>query len=140
LAHKIMNLEITDNQFKDLLRQSRESSRANKDFDINLAEGLAGESELVSILETVEVKTDFLTDTTGNVAVEYESRGEPSGISTTKAKYWAFKLVNMGVIVLIETDKLKTICRQYFHEEERNVIGGDDDTSKMLLIPAGELI
>ena len=136
-----MKLEITNNQFSDLLSQARKSSNYNKDFDLNLAEGLSGESELSTILETVEVKTDFLTNETGNVAVEYESRGEPSGISTTKAKYWAFKLVNMGVIVLIETSKLKAICRQYYVEHpDSAVVGGDDDTSMLILLPVGQLI
>mgnify|MGYP003146903863 FL=1 len=136
-----MNLEITDDQFSDLLSQARKSSSANKDFDLNLAEGLSGESELSTILETVEVKTDFLTNETGNVAVEYESRGKPSGISTTKAKYWAFKLVNMGVFILIETSKLKAICRQYYVENpDSAVVGGDDYTSMLILLPVGQLV
>ncbi|OUT96936.1 MAG: hypothetical protein CBB96_00835 [Gammaproteobacteria bacterium TMED36] len=137
-----MQLKINQEQFRSLLTQARKESGsvALKDFDLNLIEGLQGENELALILETIEVKTDFETHRTGNIAIEYESRGKPSGISTTKAKYWCFNLKQMDVMILIETEKLKVIARKYYHNESRNVKGGDDNSSSLLLVPVKDLI
>lgn len=41
---------------------------------------------------TVEVKEDFRVNDTGNVVVETRSRGKPSGLATTKADFWVFRL------------------------------------------------
>ena len=66
-----MNIDITEEQFASLLAQARKGGKADKRFDINLAEGNPSERKLASALETVEVKRDFQTRNTGNVAVEY---------------------------------------------------------------------
>ena len=56
-------------------------------FDYDLVIGQKGEKLVDHIFKnaTVEVKRDFWTGTTGNIAVEFESRGKPSGISKTKS-------------------------------------------------------
>mgnify|MGYP003636664967 FL=1 len=63
-------------------------------FDYDLVIGQKGEKLVDHIFKnaTVEVKRDFWTGTTGNIAVEFESRGKPSGISKTKSDYYAFVL------------------------------------------------
>lgn len=110
----------------------------NPQFDIDLKYGEAGETLLRRIVDgTVEVKRDRQWATTGNVVVEYESRGHPSGIAVTKADWWAFVLDETRII-LIRTEHLKNIARVY-KRMGRIVIGGDDDTSKMVLIPSKEL-
>lgn len=40
---------------------------------------------------TVEVKNDLRSKETGNIAIEFRSRGKFSGINTTTAKFWVYK-------------------------------------------------
>ena len=62
----------------------------NGDFKYDLALGQLGEGWVGKMLssKTIEVKFDFACYRTGNFYIEYESRGKPSGIATTKADYW----------------------------------------------------
>jgi hypothetical protein len=79
---------------------------------------------------TFEVKFDEMSDETGNVAIEYESRGKPSGISTTRAVCWAQYFDNAFHIVLVGTLKEK-LPSLFF----RDVTGGDPGSNtKMYLI------
>ncbi len=109
------------------------------DFDLDLTTGIQREQSLSNILSltTVEVKTDFMANFTGNIAIEYISRGKPSGISVTKAEHWAFILPEKGIII-IETERLKRIARKYY-KKGRVKDGGDLDSSKLVLIPIKEL-
>lgn len=79
----------------------------------------------------VEVKEDFAVGKTGNVAVEFSCRGKPSGISTTQADFWLYRLhMNEGLIhVLLETDELKRKIEleKYF----RTVNGGDEGSNSL---------
>ena len=38
----------------------------------------------------IEVKSDKMSQQTGNIVVEIKFNGKPSALSTTKAKYWIF--------------------------------------------------
>jgi hypothetical protein len=66
----------------------------NNDFKYDLKVGQAKEKELGDIIndKTIEVKYDLKSLATGNVYVEYFSRGKPSGISTSDAEYYCFCL------------------------------------------------
>tara|TARA_R110002012_G_scaffold57812_2_gene149252 strand:- start:646 stop:996 length:351 start_codon:yes stop_codon:yes gene_type:complete len=110
----------------------------NSDFKFDLEIGQMGEKTLASILEgkKIEVKTDIKTKTTGNVFVEYMSRGKPSGLSNTQSQWYAFIVEDR--IVILPTEKLKLIARKYFNSK-RDVLGGDNNTSKGILIPFKEL-
>jgi hypothetical protein len=112
-----------------------------KNFDLDLEYGEAGESMLLSILngaKKVEVKTDRMAHTTGNIAVEFRCNGRLSGISTTEADYWAFVLRGGTIVILIETDRLKKIARRNYRLG--NVIcGGDGNNSEMVLIKINQL-
>src|SRR5262245_14403191 len=44
------------------------------------------------IERTAEVKHDYMWEKTGNVAIEYVSRGKASGIATSKADVWFYFL------------------------------------------------
>ena len=133
-----VSIELTREQMKSITNQVRLSGGADSRFDINLLEGKVSESELSDILQTVEVKKDYKTHKTGNVAVEFESRGKPSGIATTEAEWWAFVLVNKDfdnkMIMLFKTENLIEACRKYINTD-RDIYGGDDDTSRMILLP-----
>lgn len=113
----------------------------NSDFKFDLDFGLKGEKLVLDILtnKKIEVKTDKHTikgNATGNIFVEYESRGKPSGIAKTQAEYWAFVLSNEQ-IAIFEIEWLKEKARQYLINNK--VLGGDNNTSKGILIPIKEL-
>jgi hypothetical protein len=112
----------------------------NNDFKYDLKIGQLGERHISNILSNkkIEVKTDFKALNTGNVFVEYESRNKKSGISTSEAEFYCFIISNEQLII-IETKLLKKKCR-YYLKTKRDVIGGDLNTSKGILLPITELI
>jgi DNA-binding beta-propeller fold protein YncE len=75
---------------------------------------------------------------TGNIFIEYQSRGKLSGIATTQAEYWCYWLSDFHLI-LIETEELKKMCRIYLNTK-RDVCGGDNNTSKGVLLPLTDFI
>ena len=64
-----------------------------KKFDIDLAYGTVREEKIADMLtnKKIEVKTDFQAKDTGNVFIEYKSRGKLSGISTTHAEWFCLQ-------------------------------------------------
>jgi hypothetical protein len=56
--------------------------------------------------KTIEVKCDRIAVKTGNVYIEYESRGKPSGISTSQADYWVYKFDEESAVIF-KTEALK---------------------------------
>jgi len=116
-------------------------SNNTSDFDICLEYGEIKQKQLAAILgdETLEVKSDRKAKTTGNIAIEYRSRGKPSGLATTRANFWVFILDGMGMFIGIATDKLRKIARGYYIHGDV-VKGGDDNTSDMVLVPVKALL
>ena len=110
----------------------------NNDFQFDLKVGQAKEIELGNILndKTIEVKYDLRALETNNVYVEYQSRGKLSGISTTKSDYYCCAYGE--AYHLIETKILKERCRKYLNTN-RDKLGGDNNTSKGILLPINEL-
>lgn len=109
-----------------------------RNFDIDLQIGESGENKLYDLLagSKLEVKHDLMAYSTGNIAIEYESRGKLSGLSTTQATYWAFVLAEIETIVVIETNRLKELTKKHWN---KRIVGGDTNSSKMVLIPLTEL-
>lgn len=120
-------------------KETQEEVKYNNDFRHDLEVGQLGEKLLADILEnrTIEVKKDLKAMQTGNVFIEYSSRGKRSGLSTSEADYWAL-IVSEEVIKLVKTDYLKELCRPYIGTK-RDVKGGDNDTSKGILLPVKEI-
>src|SRR5689334_5275659 len=62
---------------------------------------------------TIEIKEDFTCYKTGNIGVEYESWGRPSGIAVSKANFYIYKVhTPLGGEIdyrWIKTKKLKEI-------------------------------
>jgi hypothetical protein len=111
----------------------------NSDFRYDLKIGVEFETKLYELLgKTIEVKRDFKALNTGNIFIEYQSRGKLSGIATTQAKYWCYWLSDFHLI-LIETEELKKMCRIYLNTK-RDVCGGDNNTSKGVLLPLTDFI
>ena len=106
----------------------------NSDFKYDLEIGLNYETKLYELLgKKIEVKRDFKCLETGNIFVEYASRGKLSGIATSEADYYCYWLSEHHFI-MIEAEKLKAICKEYLGTN-RDVLGGDSNTSRGILLP-----
>jgi hypothetical protein len=89
-------------------------------------------NELFSDGKKIEVKTDLMADKTKNIYIEIYSRGKKSGLTTTQAEYWIFKLTNASII--ISTKNLKDIVRLCYNINGYKK-GGDNNTSLGVLVP-----
>lgn len=114
------------------------------DFRYDLEVGKIGEKLLHKILhsEKIEVKRDSWIYRSGNIAIEFESRGKASGIAKSTATWWA--IIFSGkykdkYILMIEANKLKEIARIYYKKGNIKQMG-DNNTSKAVLIPLKELL
>lgn len=88
----------------------------------------------------VEVKNDRKIHRTGNLFIEYESRGLPSGLSTTTADYWIYRMSELDSALILPVNTLKEVCRNYYKENKYFKLGGDNNTSKAFLIPLIQLL
>ena len=109
-------------------------------FDLDLSFGQKHENDLQKAIEgQVECKADRLVVKWGNVFIEIESRGKPSGIMVTTSKYFAISLVvakrKDQIWVLIPTKILKKLMKDYPVKR-----GGDNYTSKGHIIPKEDLL
>jgi hypothetical protein len=84
---------------------------------------------------TYEIKTDVFVSPekdAGNLVVEFESRGKPSGISVTEAEYYVYYMPKLNEVWNIKMDKLKKLINSNSFKE---VVGGDKGSdTKMYLI------
>jgi len=117
-------------------------TKANNKFDIDLRYGQDREERIEKILKEgkLEVKTErdwwFKT---GNIAIEIECNGKPSGIMVTKAEYWVHILANGDkdyCRLIFDTKTIKKLTKQYIGTLKN---GGDGWRSKFVLIPLAEI-
>lgn len=122
--------------------------KSEYDFKLDLPKGEETERTIAFLLnmqdgDFIEVKRDFKVSDTGNIAIEYECRGKPSGIAKTKAIWWAIllngKKYNGEFIALIKTERLRSIARKHIGTK-RDVLGGDNKNARMILLPVKELL
>ena len=109
-----------------------------KKFDIDLSFGKQWEQyidEMFSGAKTVEVKTERdKWAQTGNICIESESYGKPSGIAATEADLWVRNLTVDNELVcslVFPVEKLKEILPKL---PQRSVMGGDNNASKLQLV------
>jgi hypothetical protein len=109
------------------------------DFRYDLEVGQVAENAIGEMLanEKIEVKRDMKAKETGNIFIEYESRGKPSGIATTQSKFYCFVVEDLSMFY--PTDKLKDLIRPMLGTW-RDTVGGDNNTSKGILFPLKQLI
>jgi len=72
---------------------------------------------------------------TGNIAIEYECYGKPSGINATESDYWFHNLCigsETFATIVFDTASLKRIIDNL--DNKRVVSGGDHNASKMYLL------
>ena len=69
----------------------------------------------IPIDSKIEVKSERdIWQKTGNIAIEYECYGKPSGISSTEADYWFHNLCigeDTFATLVFKTDNLKSIIK-----------------------------
>ncbi len=115
----------------------------DKRFDIDLAYGQVFESKVADMLQSkkIEVKTERgMWQRTRNIAVEFESRGKPSGIATTEADYWFHNLAKDNEVICTLVFPV-SVLRSYIESAQPRIVkGGDDMTSKLYLINLSELM
>lgn len=104
-------------------------------FAYDLRLGQLAENEFAEMVsrKDIEVKDDRMAAMTGRLFVEYECRGKPSGIQTTQAHYWAWRIG--GVWLTVRTDDLKKLARVAWRDKARRRMGGDYDQSAGVLVP-----
>ena len=116
---------------------------ANKKFDIDLKYGQLREKKVHDIFSNkkIEVKTErdwwFKT---GNIALEYECNGKPSGINATESDYWIQILAKGNknhCMLVFEVKELKKIVKKYKEQYTRMV--GDRNASKCVILTIRKL-
>tara|TARA_Y100001938_G_scaffold151150_1_gene246589 strand:+ start:6036 stop:6464 length:429 start_codon:yes stop_codon:yes gene_type:complete len=114
------------------------SKENRKKFDIDLEYGTIREDKVAEMLtnKKVEVKSERgMWMKTGNIAIEYQSYGKPSGIKATESDYWFHNLCvgdNEYCTLVFKTDVLRTIVDKL--DTFRTVSGGDHNASQMYLV------
>lgn len=84
---------------------------------------------------TYEIKTDSYPRDTGNIAIEVESRGKPSGISVTKADFFVTYFPNIGEIWNIKSSNLLKLINEKSDSFRFVENAGDlDSNTKLYLI------
>lgn len=82
----------------------------------------------------IEVKEDFMCKKTGNVAVEFQCRGKPSGIARSEADYIIYKVHTPDDVELLAISKRKLINLINTEQYHSIKVGGDSGSeTKMYL-------
>lgn len=119
-------------------------SKAFSDFDLDLSFGEEGESLVKEILtggQTIEVKRDRKWKDTRNVYIETQclftanNLWGNSGLTVTKAKYWAFVLED--AILIVPTDALKYAIKEFGMETMCKI---EPNYSKGYLVTVPEIL
>ena len=114
------------------------SKKDRKKFDIDLAYGKVREDLIKEMLQDkkIEVKSERdVWKRTGNIAIEYQCYGKPSGINATEADYWFHNLCvgeDVYATLVFKTENLKKIIDSL--ERKVSVSGGDHNASRMYLV------
>ena len=109
-----------------------------KKFDIDLEYGKVREKLVADMLQDkkIEVKSERdVWQRTGNICIEYESYGKPSGIAATESDYWFHNLCigeDIFATIVFDTNSLKRIINNL--DYKRSVSGGDNNASRMYLL------
>lgn len=84
-----------------------------------------------------EVKYDLMSQQTGNIAIEFQSRGKWSDIAISNAQMWVFKYFRKGGSVpQYRCVQLETLKAAWKSLQYRTVVGGDKGSNtKMFLVP-----
>lgn len=121
-----------------LMENLEPNTEDRKKFDLDLEYGKVREKLVADMLQDkkIEVKSERgMWMSTGNIAIEYESYGKPSGIAATESDYWFHNLCigdDIFATLVFDTKNLKKIINNL--DYKRTVSGGDHKASKMYLL------
>ena len=114
------------------------SPKNRKKFDIDLQYGKVREQLVADMLQDkkIEVKSERdMWQRTGNIAIEYESYGKPSGINATEADFWFHNLCvddDVFCTLVFNVNNLKKLIDKL--DYKKSVSGGDNNASRMYLL------
>lgn len=114
-------------------------TRTGFDEDLKLGQEVEGQFAQVLLAsgENIEVKSDRRATSTGNIYVEVEYKGKPSGITKSTAEWWTYE-INGRFITMRRLDLLALVERAM--EEGRSRRGGDYNMTKGALVPVEWLV
>ncbi len=130
---------ISENKSSSI-KKLKESDFSITKFNKDLSYGKKHEKLVMKSMENFELKTDRMAHKTGNVYVEFQSRGKNSGILTSKSDTWIFKIVSNGDRHLFSIHIPLTRLKKLVSKDYRVVPGGDKLTSRGYLVPLTDLI
>jgi len=134
-----MKSQIKENKSTSI-KKLKESDFSVTNFTKDLSYGKKHEKLVMKSLENFELKTDRMAHKTGNVYVEFKSRGKDSGIITSKSDTWIFKIPNGRDQHLFSIHIPLTRLRKLVSKDYKVVPGGDNLTSRGYLVPLTDLI
>ena len=109
-----------------------------KKFDLDLQYGSIREDRIADMLtnKKIEVKSERgMWLKTGNICIEYQSYGKPSGIETTEADFWFHNLCigeDIFCTLVFDVPKLKQLVKKL--DYLKSVSGGAHNASRMYLV------
>lgn len=105
----------------------------DKHYDIKI---LYGDKEI-----TFESKEDLMSAKTGNMFLEYECSGKPSGITTTKSDFYLLTMAERGGIMSDYIIPVKTLrCMIHKKKYFSIVSGGDNMAARGYLFKVKDII
>jgi len=116
----------------------------NNDFKYDLDFGVVSEKFYGKVMhDLIEGKTECKAERdqwakTGNMFVEFESRGKKSGIATTYAEHWVvsfYKGNKLCFTLTVPIEDMKKIARK-----GKLIKGGDENTSKGMLVKVKDVM
>ena len=134
-----MKTQIKENK-SNSIKKLKESDFSVTKFTKDLSYGKKHEKLVMKSLENFELKTDRMAYKTGNVYVEFQSRGKDSGIRTSKSDTWIFKIPNGRDTHLFSIHIPLTRLKKLVNKNYKVVPGGDNLTSRGYLVPLTDLI
>lgn len=131
--HYNFKKDLVDGQAAELEVMKLFMARLNiTEADIERSTSKGYDFKILSKGWTFEVKNDLMAERTGNVAIEYESRGKATALAATTAEFWVYKFA--GSFFAFRTEFLK---KKLFEEKQffKAVSGGDaGSNTKMFLV------
>ena len=109
-----------------------------KKFDIDLQFGSIREDKIADMLTNKKIEVKSERDKwmeTGNICIEYQSYGKPSGIEATEADFWFHNLCigdEIFCTLVFDVPKLKKLVKKL--DYLKSVSGGDHNASRMYLV------
>ena len=134
-----MKTQIKENK-SNSIKKLKESDFSVTKFTKDLSYGKKHEKLVMKSMENFELKTDRMAHKTGNVYVEFQSRGRDSGIRTSKSDTWIFKIPNGRDTHLFSIHIPLTRLQKLVNKNYKVVPGGDNLTSRGYLVPLTDLI